>query len=72
MPEVSGETVVERDRVSPGGIEEGEVTGGAHAIEDMIVLDEPESHDNRLNKLSSPTNSSDLFIYIFILGSRVP
>ena len=72
MPEVSGETAAERDGVSSGGAEEGKVTEGAHAVKDVIVLDESESRDDRLSRLFSLTNSSDLFIYLFILGSRVP
>ena len=38
VPEVSGETVAEEGQAPPEGAEEGEVTGGTHVAENVVVL----------------------------------
>ncbi|GMN30142.1 hypothetical protein TIFTF001_044433 [Ficus carica] len=45
VPEISGETTAEEGQVPPEGLEEGEVTGGTHVAENMVVLDELEARE---------------------------
>lgn len=47
VPEVSGETAAEEDVAPPVEAEKGEVTGGAHAAKDVVILDEPETCDDQ-------------------------
>ncbi|GMN48312.1 hypothetical protein TIFTF001_017480 [Ficus carica] len=52
---VTGETTTKEDQAPSGGVEEGEVTGGVCvaenvvilAVENVVVLDEPEAGDDR-------------------------
>ena len=73
MPEISGETAIKEDEAAPGGAEEGKMTGGERATEDMVVLDEPEVRDNPLgpSRLPPMINCSEFF-ELFFVGSGVP
>ena len=51
VPEISGDTVAEEDGAPPAEAKEREVTGGVHATEDVVILDEPEARDDQVTIL---------------------
>ncbi|GMN49678.1 hypothetical protein TIFTF001_018841 [Ficus carica] len=47
VPEISGKTATEEGQASSEEPEEGEVTGGTHIAENVVVLDEQEAEGDQ-------------------------
>ena len=55
VPEISGETTIEEEGAPQVEVEEGEVTGGARSVEDVVILDESETRDDSASHLDQAT-----------------
>ena len=55
VPEISRETTTEEEEAPQVEVEEGEVTGGARATEDVVILNESETRDDSASHLDQAT-----------------
>lgn len=65
MPKISKETAAEEIEAAQGGTEKGEMTGGEQVVEDVVVIDKPEVHVDRLepSRPYFPTSNCNYFFY---------